>query len=235
MDVLDALSRSGRSATSPPATNRVRRSWPTCTAASPDAARSRWHAGTGRHEPRHRHRRRLPRPGADGRAHRARSTRRRSTRSRTSSSTSCRCCGPITKWNQRVERVGRDPGDRSQGVPDRAPREARSDPHRAAGEPRLAAAGERRTRWGHCRRRAPTSPSRPTRRSSMPPSCWRGRRGRSSLPGTASCAGGIGASCGPWPAASTSRSRRRSWARAPSTTGRTSRSWLSVFRRGTTC
>ena len=50
--------------------------------------------GPGRDEPHHRHRRRLPRPCPDGRAHRPGRARTSSTRRRTSSSTSCGCSDP---------------------------------------------------------------------------------------------------------------------------------------------
>ena len=102
--------------------------------------------GPGRDEPHHRHRRRVPRPRADGRDHRP------------GLLGQAPQGGPPGRRHRRHVRAGHemeharragrgDPRDRPQGVPGGDPREARPDPHRAAREPgRLAARGRRRDR-----------------------------------------------------------------------------------------
>ena len=104
-----------------------------------------------RHEPRDRHRRRLPRPRPDGRAHRP----DRLGQAPQGSAPVVDIvrhvrAGDEVEHARRADR--RDPRDRAQGVPRRAAREARADPHRAAREPRRACP-------------SPTTPgrSRPTR------------------------------------------------------------------------
>ena len=179
-------------------------------------------ARAGRDEPRHRHRRRLPRPRADGRDHRPGVLRQAPQG------------GPPGRRHRRDVRAGHevehprradrgDPRDRPQGVPGRDAREARPDPHRAAREPRRRRAGRRpmprRSMPGQTYFPEPTDEAiahaadliatseRPIvlagngvlRRRRVAPSCGRSR------------------------AASTSRSRPRSWARARSTTARTCR------------
>ena len=116
---------------------------------------------------------------------------------------------------------GRDPRDRPQGVPRRHAREAGSDAHRAAREPRGGRAG-----IGRCHAADPAG------QDLLPGTHGRGdrargasreriRTGRSSSPETASSDGAGPRRFGLSRRACTSRSPRRSWARAPSTTGRT--------------
>ena len=181
--------------------------------------------GPGRHEPRHRHRRRLPRPGADGRDHRP---------GRVGQAPQGGPPGrrhrPDVRAGHEVEHPGRadrgDPGDRAQGVPGRDAREARARPTSSCPRTSPRRAIEPRDDGGPVpldARHGPTSPSRPTRRSPTPPASSRAPSGRSSSPATACCAAAPRRSCAPSRAASTSRSRRRSWARARSTTARTCR------------
>ena len=144
-------------------------------------------AGPGRHEPRHRHRGRVPRPGADGRDHRPGRHRRVPQGGAPARRHRVGCCGPITKWNQRVERVDAIPE-----IVRKAFRVARlekpgPDPHRAAGEPRLAAARERRFGGAAAAdtRLLPGADRRGDRACRR--AAGRLRRGRSSWPGTACC------------------------------------------------
>ena len=104
------------------------------------------HARPGRDEPRHRHRRRVPRPRPDGRDHRPGVLGQAP-----QGGPPGRRHRPDAGAGHEVEHArgaGRgDPRDRPQGVPRRDPREAGPDPHRAAREPgRLAARGRRRDR-----------------------------------------------------------------------------------------
>ena len=77
--------------------------------------------------------------------------------------------GPITKWNERVERIDAIPEIVRKAFRHRAAGEARADPHRAAREPRPDAARVRRTDPTAGAPVARASRSPPTRPSRMPP------------------------------------------------------------------
>ena len=173
-------------------------------------------------EPRHRHRRCLPRPGPAGRDHRPGRLGQAP-----QGGPPARRHRPDVRAGDEVEHPGRadrrDPRDRPQGVPGGRAGEARADPHRAAREPRRDAA-----RVG--RRDAPARadaglPARADGGGDRPrrPDHRRIPTGRSCSPATASSGGRRRSRSGRSPRASTSRSPSRSWARARSTTARTCR------------
>ena len=131
---------------------------------------------------------------------------------------------PVTKWNTRIDRADvvpevvrkafrvatlEKPGPTHIELPEDIAATAVAD---------VADGGPRRS----CPA-GPTSPSRPTRPSPTPRTSSPRPSGRSSCPATGSSGAAPRPSCAPWPAACTSRSPRRSWARAPWTTARTCR------------
>ena len=132
---------------------------------------------------------------------------------------------PVTKWNTRVERVEAIPEIVRKAFRVATLEKPGPDPHRAAREPRRDGRPEPTTTRRPARCPAgPTSRSRPTRRSPTPPGCIAASERPIVLAGNGVLRRGASRRAARVrAAASTSRSRRRSWARARSTTGRTSR------------
>ena len=181
--------------------------------------------GPGGDQPRDGRRRRLPRPRADGRAHRPGVV-----GEAPQGGPPGRRHRADVRAGHEVEHAGRagdrDPGDRPQGVPRRDAGEAGPDAHRAArerrrdgapladrGRPRAPGPGPDLLPGAHRRGDRPRREAPRRLRAAADPRRQR-RPASRARPRT----------CAPSRAASTSRSRRRSWARARSTTARTSRS-----------
>ena len=122
----------------------------------------------GRDQPRHRRRRRLPRPRADGRDHRPDGLGQAP-----QGGPPGRRHRPDVRPGHEVEHAGRagrrDPRDRPQGVPGRRAGEARARPTSSCPRTSRRCRPSRATRPVRWSRPGPTSPSRPTRRSPTPP------------------------------------------------------------------
>ena len=186
MDVLEALSRADRGPPRhdpPRAGRRVhgRRLRP------PDGPGRRRDGDprARRDQPRHRHRRRVPRPRADGRDHRPDRARQAP-----QGGAPVRRHRPHVRAGDEVEparRASRRPCPRSCARRSASP-SSRSPARPTSSSPRTSRPRPSPTTCARSSRPRPTSRSRPTRPSSTPPGCWPARAGRSSWPATASSA-----------------------------------------------